>query len=95
MAEKQIEDMIKTRIKATGGWVIKLHADEMQGKETLDLMGGYRGRAFFVEVKAPDGVVSPMQAYVIERARQSGYVSGAVASLEEFENLFRNQRVRK
>lgn len=93
MSEKAIEDAIKHHIRACGGWVVKLHADGLQGRDTLDLVGAYRGRPFWIEVKASDGTLSPIQQHSIDRARRTGYVSGAVTSVSEFEGLFneRNQ----
>ncbi len=86
--EKRIEADIKAHIRANGGWVEKLHADGVQGRGTLDLMGAYRGRPFLVEVKAADGKPTPTQEALVRRARNGGDVSGVVSSVDEFHALF-------
>lgn len=86
--ETRVKIALKKYIVANGGWVVKLHADGMQGRGTIDLLGGYRGRPFYVEVKAPDGTVEPAQQFQVDRASRTGFVAGIVASAEEFEQLF-------
>jgi hypothetical protein len=86
--EKRIESTLKELIRANGGWVEKLHADGVQGRGTLDLLGAYRGRPFLVEVKATDGKPTPTQEALVRRAHNGGFVSGIVASVEAFEALF-------
>ncbi len=89
MREKDVETTIRKHIKTMPlSWSEKLHADGFQGRSTVDLVGSDRGRPFWVEVKAPDGVLSSIQAFSLERARLSGYVSGCVSSVEEFRRLF-------
>ncbi len=87
-SEKHDEAEIKRHIRASGGWVEKLHADGVQGKGTLDLLGSYRGRPFLVKFKAESGKPTPTQTALVRRARQGGFVSGVVASVAEFEGLF-------
>lgn len=87
-AEKNFEEKLKRYIRRNGGWVVKIHADAMQGRDTLDLVGGFRGKPFLVDVKAPDGVVERIQKFAARRARMTGYVTGFVSSIEEFDALF-------
>lgn len=89
MLEKLIERRITDYVKRQGGWVTKIHASAEQGKGTLDLLGSVHGQPFYVDVKRSDGgKVSKMQQHLIHRAQKTGFVSGAVASLEEFIDLF-------
>lgn len=88
MTEKQIENIIKAHVRTAGGWVVKIHADAVQGRETLDLHGSYLGRPFLVEVKDATGKTSALQNYLVRRAKRSGYVSGVVSSLAQFLALF-------
>lgn len=91
MREKTIETRIRQHVSARGGFCVKLHADAMQGKTTLDLLGGYRGKPFLVEVKRPDGKATTLQQALVRIARRNGFISGIVSSVEEFEALFDGQ----
>lgn len=86
--EKQVEHDIRDYVKIQGGFCIKIHADEIQGRETLDYIGGLFGKPFMIDTKAPYGTVSKLQKYLIKRAKVHGYISGAPSSLKEFKELF-------
>jgi hypothetical protein len=86
--EKDVEGKIKQMIKRSGGFCVKLHADALQGRETLDFIGAYRGKPFMIEIKRPGGVQTPIQGYLVRRAKANGFISGTVESVEEFEELF-------
>lgn len=89
MSEKSIENEIKFFVKSERGWVTKIHADGVQGKDTVDLIGGLYGKPFYVEVKKDEHEEpSKIQEYLLDRAAQSGYVAGCIGSLEAFKDLF-------
>lgn len=88
MTEKSVETEIKEYVAAHYGWVTKIHADGMQGKSTLDLLGSVFGKPFYVEVKKPGGVASPMQNFLVNRAQRTGFISGIVDDLDDFVVLF-------
>ena len=89
MNEKQVEQAIKRNIRAApDSFVVKIHADGTQGRNTLDLVGAYKGVPFWVDVKTPDGGVSLVQRGLIRRCRACGFVSGAVSGWDAFKALF-------
>lgn len=90
--EKSFEEKLKDHIKASGGWVVKVHADIVQGKGTLDLIGSYKGQPFMVECKSDAGKPSRVQLYLAKRAMEGGYASGVVSNIKGFEQLFRDVR---
>ena len=87
--EKSVEEKIKAKVKRAKGFCVKLHADALQGRETLDFIGAYRGKPFMIEIKRPGGVQTPIQGYLVRRAKANGYIAGTGDSVEEFEELFR------
>ena len=89
MSEKYIETHIRNYVNGRPkSFVIKLHADGTQGKDTLDLLGALDGVPFFVEVKDVDGAPSLMQQALVKRYADCGYVTGIVKSVDEFKALF-------
>jgi hypothetical protein len=87
--EKLVEHNIRVKIwLEPKSFCMKIHADGMQGKNTLDLIGAYKGRPFMIEVKAPDGVPSMIQEALVRRFQKCGYVAGVVSSWDEFKALF-------
>jgi hypothetical protein len=52
--EKILEDCIRTRINALGGWEVKIHGSEFQSG-CPDLLICYKGRFVALEVKNPNG----------------------------------------
>lgn len=88
MKEKLVEEQIREYIKAQCGFSTKLHADGVQGRDTLDLIGGVFGKPFMVDVKKPGGSASRIQKYLVKRAQKQGYIAGIVDSVESFKGLF-------
>jgi hypothetical protein len=66
-----------------GAWVFKVHGSPYQQVGVPDLLVGYKGRFYAMEVKQPGGVMSPVQTKTIEAIRASGSVAGRVESVEE------------
>lgn len=87
--EKRIEMKIRAHVAATPhGWSVKLHADGHQGRGTLDLLGGYQGHPFLVEVKRVGGEASKIQDALVRQAQRGGFVSGIIDSVAAFVALF-------
>ena len=82
-SEKKIQQDIVRHLRGIGAWVFKVHGSPYQQVGTPDLLVGYKGRFYAMEVKRPGGVLSPVQAKVIEEIRASGSVAGRVESIEE------------
>lgn len=58
-------------------------------KKQLDLVGSYYGVPFWVDAKRRGGKASKLQLGLVRIARNGGYVSGIVDSVEAFEGLFK------
>ena len=85
--ESVIQRQIIRHLRGMGAWVFNVHGSPYQAVGVPDLLVGYKGRFFAMEVKRPGGVLSPVQAKVIEEIRASGSVAGRVESIEEAERL--------
>lgn len=86
--EKVVEEAIRTYVKCQGGFLFKIHADEIQGRETLDYVGGVFGQPFMIDTKSKSGTPTKLQKYLVKRALKQGYISGIVDSVEAFKELF-------
>ena len=81
--ETVIQRQIIKHLRGMGAWVFNVHGSPYQQVGTPDLLVGYKGRFYAMEVKRPGGVLTPVQAKVIEEIRASGCVAGRVESIEE------------
>jgi hypothetical protein len=88
MTEQNVQDAIRNYVRENGGFVIKLHGNALQGKSTLDLLGGLRGVPFVCEVKRPGERPTKFQAYVLARCAQHGYTAIWADSLQMFKDKF-------
>ena len=82
-SEKAIQSDIIKHLRGMGAWVFNVHGSPYQQVGTPDLLVGYKGRFYAMEVKRPGGVLTPVQAKVIEEIKASGSVAGRVESIEE------------
>ena len=81
--ESVLQRQIIQHLRGMGAWVFNVHGSPYQQVGTPDLLVGYRGRFYAMEVKRPGGVLTPVQAKVIEEIRASGSVAGRVESIAE------------
>ena len=81
--EAVLQRQIIQHLRGMGAWVFNVHGSPYQTVGVPDLLVGYRGRFYAMEVKRPGGVLSPAQAKTIEAIRASGSVAGRVESIEE------------
>ena len=81
--EAIIQQQIMTHLRGMGAWVFKVHGSPYQQVGVPDLLVGYKGRFYAMEVKRPGGRLTPVQAKVIEEIKASGSVAGRVESIEE------------
>ena len=81
--EAIIQQQIMDHLRKMGAWVFKVHGSPYQQVGVPDLLVGYKGRFYAMEVKQPGGVMSPVQTKTIEAIRASGSVAGRVESVEE------------
>jgi hypothetical protein len=71
MLESARQTQIKKKLQADGWIVVKLIKTSLTG--ICDLMCLKDGKAMFVEVKQPKGVISPIQQHVIDTLRINGF----------------------
>ena len=81
--ESIIQQKITQHLRGMGAWVFKVHGSPYQQVGVPDLLVGYKGRFYAMEVKQPGGVMSPAQNKVIEAIQASGSVAGRVESVED------------
>jgi hypothetical protein len=81
--EAIIQRQIIKHLRSMGAWVFNVHGSPYQQVGVPDLLVGYQGRFYAMEVKRPGGVLSPAQAKTIEAIKVSGSVAGRVESIEE------------
>jgi len=81
--ESVLQRQIIKHLRGMGAWVFNVHGSPYQQVGVPDLLVGYQGRFYAMEVKRPGGVLSPVQAKVIEEIRASGSVAGRVESIED------------
>ena len=81
--EAVLQRQIIKHLRGMGAWVFNVHGSPYQQVGVPDLLVGYEGRFYAMEVKRPGGILSPVQAKVIEEIRASGSVAGRVESIEE------------
>ena len=91
--ESVLQRQIIKHLRGMGAWVFNVHGSPYQQVGVPDLLVGYKGRFYAMEVKRPGGVLSPVQAKVIEEIRASGSVAGRVESIEDAIKLLEEYRV--
>jgi Holliday junction resolvase len=81
MKESQLQTLIKNRLTKHGWLVIKIISSTMNG--IPDLMCIRKGVVIFLEVKTEEGVVAPLQDYVIKVLQSNGVHSRVVRSIDD------------
>ena len=89
--ESVLQRQIIKHLRGMGAWVFNVHGSPYQQVGVPDLLVGYQGRFYAMEVKRPGGVLSAVQVKVIEEIRASGSVAGRVESIEEAERLLEEE----
>ena len=87
--EKVIQTNIIRHLRSMGAWVFNVHGSPYQQAGVPDLLVGYKGRFYAMEVKRPGMSLSPVQTKVIEEIRASGCIAGRVESIEEAEEMLK------
>jgi hypothetical protein len=81
MKESQLQTQIKNRLSKHGWLVVKIISSTMNG--IPDLMCIRKGVVMFLEVKTEQGVVSPLQEYVMRVLNSNQVHSRVVKCLED------------
>lgn len=86
-AESLIVDKILAYVREHGGKAIKVHGSPLQSRGEPDVLGGFSGQPFAVEVKVPGEQATPLQLARLAEWHRIGHVTGVVTSLDEFKRL--------
>ena len=87
--EKDIEKYLKTEVKKAGGLSFKFSSPAHRGVPD-QIVIFYPDLIFFVEVKAPKGIVSKLQAYCINQLRDKGCSVTIVYSKVDVDEFIRH-----
>jgi len=82
-SEAIIQRQIIKHLRGMGAWVFNVHGSPYQQVGVPDLLVGYQGRFYAMEVKQPGKYLSPVQAKTIEAIRDSGAAAGRVENVAE------------
>lgn len=81
--ERYIVKKSLERLRARGGFWIKIHGSPLQIAGIPDIIGCYRGRFVGMEAKrTAEGRPTKIQAYQLERIRAAGGVTALIHSAE-------------
>ena len=86
-SEKKIQQDIVRHLRGIGAWVCKIHGSPYQQAGVPDLLVGYQGRFYALEVKRPGKPLTTIQAKVIDAIHAAGCVAGRVESVEDAARL--------
>jgi hypothetical protein len=88
MNESDFTDILKDYIELSpDSKAVKIHGNALQSKGLPDLVGGWRGVPFWVEVKRPGNRTSKIQKAWLSILKKCGFVTGTVFYIEDFINL--------
>lgn len=83
MRESLVERKLTSLVKERGGWAIKFVPSVSGLPDRIVLLP--TGRFFFVELKAPKGVVAPHQKVVHSKLKRLGFPVAVLSSVAEVE----------
>lgn len=81
MRESAVEKRLGQEVKSRGGWAIKFIPSVSGLPDRIVLLPG--GRMFFVELKAPTGVVAAHQTVVHGKLSKLGFPVTVLSSVDE------------
>lgn len=88
MIEAALDRACGARVRAGGGWWLKLAPQARRGiPDRLLLLPG--GRVVFVELKTPTGRLSPAQRHCITALNNLGVTAVVIRTVEQLDALLR------
>ena len=81
--ETALVGKIIDRLKAEGGFWVKIHGGPMQQTGIPDIIGCYKGKFVGIEVKVGNNTPSALQVVVLKELKQAGAKCGIAYSIEE------------
>jgi len=82
MTEQQTQSKIIKDLEKRGAWVVKTIQTNKRG--TPDILACLNGKFLAIEVKAPTGKLSPMQAVQLGRITTCGGIAFAAYSFDQY-----------
>ena len=92
-AEKLIERNIRKNLKELGYLTYKIHGGKYGCKGFPDLIVIKDGITSFFEVKAPGGILAPIQLFRLTELRGAGCVAETVQSYSEVQQILRGKKM--
>lgn len=81
--ETKLVEKIIDRLKAEGGFWVKIHGGPMQQTGIPDIVGCYKGKFIGIEVKILGNKPSALQTVVLKELEEAGAKCGVAYSIEE------------
>lgn len=85
MSETRLKVSVQKYLKSIGAYSMKISDRFSSGWPDLTVI--HRGRVFFIELKTPTGIVSPMQKYVLGQITQAGGNAYVCRTLQEVKHV--------
>lgn len=85
--ENGIQNRIIRHLENRGAYVINIQGGGAGRTGIPDIHATYRGHSLWLEVKAPDGRLSPKQAYELRRILAAGGIAAVVRSVNDVTTL--------
>lgn len=82
--EKSLDRWLRLAVRQQGGTCIRLHGTNGVPDQLALLPNG---RAIFIELKTPVGVLSPMQKHWLDRLTQLGFEACSVHSKSDLRSI--------
>ncbi len=83
MSERTITNAIMRYLKTLDGWCMKIHGSSMQMSGVPDILYVEFGRAFWFEVKRPNGNATKLQRHRLQELQQAGCGAWVVNSVQD------------
>ena len=93
MTEATLQRYIRGALRALGAVVYKTHGSMFTQAGVLDLIIGYQGRYFELEVKLPGRRLTPLQQQRLLAVAAAGCIAKVVHSVEEALMVIENAKV--
>lgn len=86
--ERTVVKNILKRLRARGGFWIKVHGSPFQIAGIPDIIGCYHGRFIGFEVKRDaSGKATPLQLYMLKKIRAAGGVTALIFTVDKAEAI--------
>lgn len=81
--ETVLSTKVLLRLRAEGGWWMKVHGGPFQAAGIPDIIGCWKGRFIAIELKIPGEVPTQLQVITLEAIHKAGARCGVAYSVEE------------